>query len=124
MGTIEVRQGRQERAALRRLWRLGTVIAFEGEREYTNPPLTPSEWDAELARSWLDDLAASRPKLVLFVRFAPAAKWPEPVVDDADIPELIEILRSLPTITQVQLDKSITPSGRAQLEKAVPEVRF
>ena len=109
---------------VRRVWRLGTVVLFEGDDEYTNPPFTPREWDVELGRSWLDDLFAASPTVILFVRPSRSVGWQEPVVDDDDIPELIAILRELPTITQVTLDKNITPAGKSRLERAMPAVRF
>jgi len=124
VASLRARQAAQERVGLHRLWQFNAVVLFEGEEVYVNPRMTPSEWSAELGRSWLDDLTAPRPTDVVFVRFGPAVRWTEPIVDDGDIPELIGLLRALPTITQVRLDKNFTPAGRATLEKALPDVHF
>jgi hypothetical protein len=124
LASLRARQAAQERDAIRRLWRLGTCILFEGEEYYANPPFTPDEWAAENNRSWFEDLTGPPPTDVLFARPAPAVKWPEPVVNDNDIPELIAILRTLPTIRQVTLDKNITPAGRDALKKALPNVHY
>ena len=99
-------------------------MLFEGEKIYTNPPLTPAEWTKELSRSPLEDLTAPSPQAILFVRFSRSVDWPEPIIDDNDIPELIEVLRLLPTVTSVQLDKNISAAGKASLENALPGVRF
>jgi hypothetical protein len=123
VGTIRVRRAEQERNAIRRAWKLGTVILFEGDKVYTNPPFTPAEWDVELRRSWLDNLVAPSPTTLLFVRYSRVG-WPRPIVNDEGIPELIEILRMLPTVRQVTLDKNTTPAGKTRLERALPAVDF
>ena len=124
VGTIRLRRAGQERAAIHRAWKLGTVVLFDGDKEYTNPPLTPAEWDAELRRSWVEDLFAASPTAIVFVRFSRHVNWPEPIVDDGDIPELIEILRLLPTVRSVQLDKNITSAGKSRLESTLPTILF
>jgi hypothetical protein len=124
VATTLIRHGRQERAAVRRAWKLGTVVLFEGDEYYANPPFSPAEWDADLRRSPLDDALAASPIEIQFVRFTPFVKWPEPIVDDGDISELIEILRQLPTVKSVKLDENITAAGRTRLMDGLPGVRF
>jgi hypothetical protein len=111
---IRVQRNGAQRRAVEQLWRMGGMVAFEGESDFVLPA-SDSDWTVEREKTWLHDALVTRtPTQVLF------AKHPPTLTDD-DVQELVDAVRQLPTVQQIRLDGTmISRQGILTIRRELP----
>ena len=89
-------RNRTVREQVEKIWRLGGHVGFTEEKHMVRP-VTSDEWDAELNKTWFQDVMMTRtPTNVLF-----ANRLGLPDLTDKDVQELIAALKQVPMLRSV-----------------------
>jgi len=110
---------REQRKQVQRVWRIGGAVNIEGTNVY-DLPVFADEWQLEANKGWLYDARVNcRPLDIMFPNHRGITKK----TSDADLDELIDAVRQMPTVRRIFLTRMFhSDAGAAKVKKALPDL--
>jgi hypothetical protein len=112
---------RAQRRLVERVWRIGGAVNIEGGDAFELPVFS-NEWQIEANKGWLYDARVDcRPLDILFPNHTGIKKK----TSDADLDELIDAVRKMPTVRQIRLTRMFhSEAGAEKVKQALPDLRI